>query len=99
MTALSFGAFGVTLVADLPLVDHFGGGAVGYAILTTLWGLGAVPDHSSPAGWPSATSAGRSSAAPRDGARARSIAVMPGLAAAILVGTIGGIGSGMAFTP
>ena len=42
VTALSFAAFGVTLVADLPLVDHFGGGSVAYALLTTLWGTGAV---------------------------------------------------------
>jgi MFS family permease len=42
VTALSFAAFGVTLVADLPLVDHFGGGSVGYALLTSLWGTGAV---------------------------------------------------------
>ena len=32
----------VTLVADLPLVDHFDGGSVAYALLTTLWGTGAV---------------------------------------------------------
>ena len=42
VTALSFGAFGVILVADLPLVDRLGGGSVGYALLTTLWGIGAV---------------------------------------------------------
>ena len=42
VTGLSFGAFGVTLVSDLPLVDHFGGGSVAYALLTTLWGAGAV---------------------------------------------------------
>ena len=42
VTALTFAAFGVTLVADLPLVDHLGGGAAGYALLTTLWGTGAI---------------------------------------------------------
>ena len=100
VTALSFGAFGVTLVADLPLVDHFGGGAVGYALLTTLWGLGAVAgslvagrlperyERRSLIGGTAAMAIGLGS-----------IAVMPGLAAAIAVGTIGGIGSGMAFTP
>ena len=100
VTALSFGAFGVTLVADLPLVDHFGGGAVGYALLTTLWGLGAVAgslvagrlperyERRSLVGGTAAMALGLGS-----------IAVMPGLAAAIAVGTIGGIGSGMAFTP
>jgi MFS family permease len=100
VTALSFGAFGVTLVADLPLVDHFGGGAVGYALLTTLWGLGAVAgslvagrlperyERRSLIGGTAAMAVGLGS-----------IAVMPGLAAAIAVGTIGGVGSGMAFTP
>ena len=100
VTALSFGAFGVTLVADLPLVDHFGGGAVGYALLTTLWGLGAVAgslvagrlperyERRSLVGGTAAMALGLGS-----------IALMPGLAAAIAVGTIGGIGSGMAFTP
>ena len=42
VTALAFAAFGVTLVADLPLVDHLGGDVTGYALLTTLWGAGAI---------------------------------------------------------
>src|SRR5581483_5436586 len=41
-TTFAFAAFGVTLVADLPLTKHFGAGSVGYGLLTTLWGLGAV---------------------------------------------------------
>ncbi len=100
VTALSFAAFGITLVADLPLVDHFGGGAVGYALLTTLWGVGAVAgslvagrlperyERRSLIGGTAAMAIGLGS-----------ISVMPGLAAAIAVGTIGGIGSGMGFTP
>lgn len=100
VTAASFAAFGITLVADLPLVDHFGGGPVGYALLTTLWGGGAVVGS---------TAASR--LAPRHERRALvagtaamaaslgSIAVMPSLTAAIAVGTVGGIGSGIAFTP
>ena len=38
ITSLTFAAFGITLVADLPLVELFGGGPVAYALLTTLWG-------------------------------------------------------------
>jgi hypothetical protein len=40
VAALSFAAFGVTLVADLPLADHFHAGSVGYALLTALWVTG-----------------------------------------------------------
>jgi DHA3 family macrolide efflux protein-like MFS transporter len=99
VTALSFGAFGVTLVADLPLVDHFGGGSVGYALLTSLWGTGAV------VGSLAATRltvrherralVGGTAAM---GVSLASIAVMPNLASAIVVGTLGGLGAGLAFT-
>jgi hypothetical protein len=40
VTTVSFAAFGLTLVADLPLADHFNAGTVGYGLLTALWGLG-----------------------------------------------------------
>lgn len=100
VTALSFAAFGITLVADLPLVDHFGGGAVGYALLTTLWGLGAVAGSLVASRLPERYE--RRSLIGGTAAMAiglGSISVMPGLAAAIAVGTFGGIGSGVAFTP
>jgi predicted MFS family arabinose efflux permease len=100
VTALSFGAFGITLVADLPLVDHFGGGSIGYALLTTLWGTGAVVGSMSTSRLP----AGRERLALIAGTAAMavsigSISVMPNLPAAIVVGTIGGLGSGTAFAP
>jgi len=40
-TALVFG-LGLVLVADVPLVEHFDGGAVGYGLLITFWGAGSV---------------------------------------------------------
>ena len=100
VTALSFGAFGITLVADLPLVDHFDGGSVAYALLTTLWGAGAVVGSTVAARIP----ARRERTALVLGTLAMgvslgSIAVMPNLPAAIVVGTLGGLGSGVAFTP
>lgn len=100
VTSLSFGAFGVTLVADLPLVDHFDGGAVAYALLTTLWGAGAVLGSSLATRIPPH----REAAALTGGTLAMavslgSIAVMPTLPLAIAVGTVGGVGSGVAFTP
>ena len=100
ITALSYAAFGVTLVADLPLVDHFGAGALGYALLTTLWGVGAV------LGSRLATriDARHETLAVLCGTAAMglalgSIAAMPNLTGAVAVGTIGGLGSGIAFTP
>jgi hypothetical protein len=100
VTALSFGAFGITLVADLPLVDGFGGGSIGYALLTTLWGTGAVLGSMAAGRLPSgrervALTAGTAAMAVSIG----SISVMPNLAAAIAVGTVGGLGSGIAFAP
>ena len=100
VTALSFAAFGVTLVADLPLVEHLGGGATGYALLTTLWGAGAVVGSSVAARIPTrheltALTVGTAAMAVSLG----SIAVVPNLPVAIAVGAIGGVGSGIAFTP
>jgi hypothetical protein len=100
VTALSFGAFGITLVADLPLVDGFGGGSIGYALLTTLWGTGAVVGSMAMGRLP----AGRERLALIGGTAAMavsigSISVMPNLASTIAVGTIGGLGSGIAFAP
>ena len=97
---MSFAAFGVTLVADLPLVDHFDGGSLGYALLTTLWGAGAIAGSWLASRMPARLErrslvAGTALMAVSLG----SIAVMPNLPAAILVGTVGGVGSGFAFTP
>jgi MFS family permease len=100
VTALSFAAFGVTLVADLPLVDHHGGGAVGYALLTTLWGFGAVMGSTGASRLPRHHE--RRALLVGTGAMALSIgsiSLMPNLASVIAVGTLGGIGSGVAFTP
>jgi MFS family permease len=100
VTSLTFAAFGVTLVADLPLVDHLGGGATGYALLTTLWGTGAMVGSSIAARIPArnelaALTVGSAAMAISLG----SIAMVPNLPLAIAVGTIGGAGSGIAFTP
>jgi MFS family permease len=100
VTALTFAAFGVTLVADLPLVDHLGGGATGYALLTTLWGTGAIIGSSVAGRIPArheltALAAGSAAMALSVG----SIALVPNLPLAIAVGAIGGAGSGIAFTP
>jgi MFS family permease len=101
VTAVSFAAFGVTLVADLPLADHFDAGSVGYGLLTALWGLGAVAGSWAATRWlrPSGEAVGLALGTAAMAVSLGSIAVMPAFAPIVLVGTIGGIGSGYAFTP
>ncbi len=36
------GGMGFVMVADVPLVEHFGAGAVGFGLMITCWGLGSV---------------------------------------------------------
>ena len=100
VTTLTFAAFGVTLVADLPLVDHFDGGSVAYALLTTLWGTGAVVGSALARRTPRRLE--RRALVTGTAAMAVSLAslsVAPSLPVAIGLGTIGGVGSGIAFTP
>jgi predicted MFS family arabinose efflux permease len=40
-TGLVFG-FGLVMVADVPLVEHFHAGSIGYGVLITFWGAGSV---------------------------------------------------------
>jgi MFS family permease len=91
----------VTLVADLPLADHFDAGSVGYGLLTALWGLGAVAGSWAAARWlrPSGEALGLALGTAAMAVSLGSIAAMPAFAPIVLVGTIGGIGSGYAFTP
>jgi MFS family permease len=100
VTSLAFAAFGITLVADLPLVDHFGGGSVAYALLTTLWGAGAVAGSVLAARLPLR----HEPAALVGGAAAMGLslgvlAVVPNLPVAIAVGVVGGAGDGVLFVP
>jgi MFS family permease len=101
VTAMSFAAFGMTLVADLPLADHFDAGSVGYGLLTALWGLGAVAGSWAAARWlrPSREALSLALGTAAMAVSLGSIAVMPAFAPIVLVGALGGIGSGYAFTP
>lgn len=100
VTALGYLAFGITLVADLPLIDHFGGGSLAYALLTTLWGVGAIAG-SATAGRlpPRLEGACLTGGALAMGLSLGSLFVVPNLPLAIALGTIGGFGDGLAFTP
>jgi MFS family permease len=35
-------SFGICMVADLPLADSFGAGAIGFALISTVWGVGSI---------------------------------------------------------
>jgi MFS family permease len=100
-SACAFGAFGAALVIDPALADQFDAGSVGYGLLTTVWGGGAVIG---------AILAGRTvtvRSAPGAvvwgmGAMAvslGSIAVLPTFPLIVAVGAIGGTGSGFVFVP
>ena len=100
VTSMAFVAFGITLVADLPLVDHFGGGSVAYALLMSLWGAGAIAGSMLAARLPRR----HEPAALVGGAAAMGlslgvVAVVPNLPLAIVVGVVGGAGDGVLFVP
>jgi ENTS family enterobactin (siderophore) exporter len=100
-SALAFGAFGAALVIDPLLTRYFHAGAVGYGLLTTVWGAGAVVG---------AVVAGRTVTATRAamavvwGMAAMavslgSIAVLPTFALIVAAGAVGGVGNGFVFVP
>ena len=99
--ALAFGSFGTALVIDPALTRFFHAGSVGYGLLTTTWGAGAVLG---------ALVSGR--VVTVDGAHRAivwgmaamavslgSIAFLPTFAIIVVAGTVGGIGSGFVFIP
>lgn len=100
-SALSFGAFGAALVIDPALSAFFHAGSVGYGLLTSTWGAGAVVGsiaagrYVTPGRAPGAIVGGVAFMAVSLG----SIAVLPSFAPIVAVGTIGGFGSGFTFVP
>ena len=100
-SACTFGAFGAALVIDPALADAFHAGSVGYGLLTSVWGGGAVVG---------AFLAGRTVTVARAapavvggmGAMAvslGSIALLPSFDLIVAAGTVGGVGSGFVFVP
>jgi predicted MFS family arabinose efflux permease len=100
-SALAYGSFGAALVIDPALSGYFHAGAVGYGLLTTVWGAGAVVG---------ALLAGRVVTVRRAhrtvvwGMAAMavslgSIPVLPTFALIVAAGAIGGVGSGFVFIP
>ena len=100
-SACAYASFGAALVIDPALADQFHAGAVGYGLLTTVWGGGAVVG---------ALVAGRTVTVPSAAmavvwgmaamaASLGSIAVLPSFALIVAVGAFGGVGSGFVFVP
>lgn len=97
----TFAGFGASLVIDPALADQFDAGAVGYGLLTTVWGAGAVVG-ALVAGRvvtveraPTAVVAGMTAMAVSLG----SVAVLPTFALIVAVGAIGGAGNGFVNVP
>ena len=100
-SALAFVAFGAALVIDPALARQFHAGSVGYGLLTTVWGGGAVVG---------AMLAGRTVTVERaPGAvvlgmlamavSLGSIPVLPTFPLIVAAGAIGGVGNGFVFIP
>jgi MFS family permease len=100
-SALAFGAFGAALVIDPVLTRYFHAGSVGYGLLTTVWGAGAVAG---------AVVAGRTVTVRRAGPAVvwgmagmavslGSIPLLPNFALIVAAGAIGGVGNGFVFIP
>jgi MFS family permease len=100
-SSLAYGAFGTALVIDPALSKYFHAGAVGYGLLTTVWGAGAVVG---------ALVAGRVVTVPRAhqavvwgmavmAVSLGSIVVLPTFALIVAAGAVGGVGSGFVFIP
>jgi MFS family permease len=100
-SALAYAAFGAALVIDPELARQFDAGSVGYGLLTTVWGGGAVLG---------AMVAGRT-VTPSNATRAvvfgmaamaislGGVVVLPTFVLIVAAGAIGGIGNGFVFVP
>ena len=100
-STLTFGAIGIALVSDVPLAHSFGAGSVGYALLSSLWGAGALLGAWVAGHKPSMTREGRILLV---GILAMafslgSIPVLPTFTLVVLTGALGGLGSGLFFVP
>jgi MFS family permease len=100
-SAFAFGAFGAALVIDPALAHAFHAGAVGYGLLTTVWGGGAVLG-AIVAGRvvtvrtaPRAVVCGMAAMAVSLG----SIVILPTFGLIVAAGAIGGVGNGFVFIP
>jgi MFS family permease len=100
-SALAYGSFGAALVIDPALSRYFHAGSVGFGLLTTVWGAGAVVGAVvagrvvSVATAHKAVLAGMAAMALSLG----SVAVLPTFGLIVAAGALGGGGSGFVFVP
>jgi MFS family permease len=100
-SALAYASFGAALVIDPALSRYFHAGSIGYGLLTTVWGAGAVIGALvagrtvTVAGAHKAVVWGMAAMAVSLG----SIVILPTFALIVAAGALGGAGSGFVFIP
>jgi MFS family permease len=95
--ALTFVAFGIAIIADPPLASVFGAGAIGYALLTSVYGAGALAGGLLASRLLNARVEGCALVAGTAllAVSIAAIAILPSFSAIVLVGGVGGLGSGV----
>jgi MFS family permease len=95
--ALTFVAFGVAVVADPPLAARFGAGPIGYTLLTSVYGAGAVFGSLLASRLLTPRLEGRALVAGTAllGISIAAIAALPSFPAIVVVGGVGGLGHGV----
>ena len=94
-------SFGICMVADLPLADFFGAGAIGFALISTVWGVGSIAGSA----WLARRyGAGREHTGLAVGTGLMAIgiggtAVPNTFVAIVLLQSLGGLGSGLVRSP
>jgi MFS family permease len=94
---LTFVAFGIVVVADAPLAARFGAGAIGYTMLTSVYGAGALCGGLLASRLLNARLEGPAfvTGTVLLGVAFAAIAVLPSFLAIVLVGGVGGLGHGV----
>lgn len=100
-TAVAFCAFGSALVIDPALAQLFHAGAIGYGLLTTAWGAGAVVGSIVAGRTITVSNAAAGVAWGMLGMAVSlgSIPLLPSFGLIVAAGTVGGIGNGFVFVP
>lgn len=95
--ALTFVAFGIVIVADPPLASRFGAGPIGYTMLTSVYGAGALSGSLLASRLLNARLEGPAFVAGTVllGVSFAAIAMLPSFLAIVLAGGVGGAGHGV----